>query len=61
MILIHTLYYRPITSCNKATVPSRESQIIGTHTVCKNCDKTRNQRVITLRIISACESLEFYM
>ena len=26
----------------------------------KNWDKTRNQRVITLRIDSACETMEFY-
>ena len=32
----------------------------GTHTVSKNGDKTRYQGVITLRINSARETMEFY-
>ena len=33
----------------------------GTHTVSeKNLDKTRNQSLITLRINSACETMEIF-
>ena len=48
-------HYTTICCINIPEIPT----VKRTHTVSKNCDKTRNQSVLTLEINSACEIMEF--